>query len=87
MRLWPIFVTSVALLFAQIASGQSLKPNEVISSITVRPISEPNPVLAADGRRHLAYELLVVNTSSVAALLRIAAAPQSPQRCRSCARD
>jgi len=65
MRLWPIFVTSVALLFAHIASAQSLKPNEVISSITVRPISEPNPVLAADGRRHLAYELLVVNTSSV----------------------
>lgn len=45
--------------------AQSLKPGEVLSSIAVRTISEPNPVPGADGRIHLAYELLVVNPSKV----------------------
>lgn len=41
--------------------AQTLKSNEIYSSISVRPIVEPNPVLGGDGRIHLAYELLVVN--------------------------
>ena len=45
--------------------AQSLKSNEILSSIAVRPISEPNPVLGADDRMHLAYELLVVNPSKL----------------------
>lgn len=63
MRLWPVLVALTACLAATAASGQSLKPDEVFSSIAVRPISEPNPVLGADGRVHLAYELLVINPS------------------------
>lgn len=43
--------------------AQSLKSKEVLSSIAVRSLSEPNPVPGADGRTHLAYELLVVNPS------------------------
>ncbi|PWK76046.1 M23 family metallopeptidase [Aminobacter sp. AP02] len=65
MRLLPVLVASTALLAAPAALAQSLKPDEVFSSITVRPISEPNPVLGADGRVHLAYELLVVNPSQL----------------------
>ncbi len=45
--------------------GQSLKSDEIPSSIAVRPISSPNPVLGADNRVHLAYELLVVNPSKL----------------------
>jgi murein DD-endopeptidase MepM/ murein hydrolase activator NlpD len=45
--------------------AQSLKRDEVYSSIAVRPLSAPNPVRAADGRTHLAYELLVVNPSNL----------------------
>src|SRR4051794_4607112 len=45
--------------------AQSLKPDEILSSIAVRPLSEPNPVLGADDRVHLAYELLVVNPSKL----------------------
>lgn len=63
MRLLPVLVASMAWLAASAAQAQSLKSDEVFSSISVRPISEPNPVLGADGRVHLAYELLVVNPS------------------------
>jgi len=34
-------------------------------SVAVRTLSAPNPVRAADGRTHLAYELLVVNPSNL----------------------
>ncbi|MCV3205386.1 M23 family metallopeptidase [Mesorhizobium sp. YC-39] len=53
----------LAIGFATTGSAQSLKEGEVLSSLSVMPISEPNPVLGADGNVHLAYELLVVNTS------------------------
>lgn len=47
------------------AQAQSLKPDQVYSSIAVRAISAPNPVQGADGRIHLAYELLVTNPSNL----------------------
>jgi murein DD-endopeptidase MepM/ murein hydrolase activator NlpD len=50
---------------AGVCSAQSLKPDEVMSSVAVRAISEPNPVTGTDGRVHLAYELLVVNASKL----------------------
>lgn len=63
MRL-PSMVAALAMFLCGFpAHGQSLKPDEIFSSIAVRPISEPDPVLGADGRVHLAYELLVVNPS------------------------
>ncbi|WP_281435456.1 M23 family metallopeptidase [Sinorhizobium sp. BG8] len=63
MRLLPLLAASAMLFTASTARGQSLKPDEILSSIAVSPISEPNPVLGADGKTHLAYELLVVNPS------------------------
>lgn len=45
------------------AVGQSLMPDEVLSSIVVRPISDPNPVRGSDGMVHLAYELAISNAS------------------------
>lgn len=57
-----------ALLAASLAApagAQSLKPDQVLSSVSVTPISAPNPVLGADGRVHLAYEILVVNTGGL----------------------
>lgn len=54
-------VALTAFLAASPSTGQTLKPDQVLSSISVRPLSEPNPVLGADGRVHLAYELLVAN--------------------------
>lgn len=65
MRLWAMLAASAALILAPAAMGQSLKSDEIFSSIAVRPMSEPNPVLGADGRVHLAYELLMVNPSTV----------------------
>jgi murein DD-endopeptidase MepM/ murein hydrolase activator NlpD len=65
MRLPPMVAALALVLCAFPAQGQSLKPDEIFSSIAVRPISEPDPVLGADGRVHLAYELLVVNPSNL----------------------
>lgn len=64
MRLIPTLAALAALLCAP-AAAQSLKPNEIFSSITVQPVSAPDPVLGADGRTHLAYELEVVNPSEL----------------------
>ncbi|CAN7171968.1 M23 family metallopeptidase [Phenylobacterium sp. LjRoot219] len=65
MRFPPQLAALAVLLFASPAPGQSLKPDEVFSSIAMRPVSDPDPVLGADGRTHLAYELLVVNPSKL----------------------
>ena len=62
MRLLPVLAVSTALLATPVG-GQSLKSDEFISSVAVSPISVPNPVTGADGRVHLAYELMVVNSS------------------------
>jgi len=65
MRAHPMLAVLAGLLAGSPAPAQSLKPDEVYSSIGVRPVSEPNPVLGADGRVHLAYELLVVNPTKL----------------------
>ncbi len=59
----PLF--AVAMLLAPPALAQSLKPSQLLSSLTVTPVSIPHPVLGADDHTHLAYELLVTNTSGL----------------------
>ena len=61
MRLLPKLVVLAVSVAATASVAQSLKPDEVLSSIVVHVLSEPNPVFGADGRVHLAYELFVVN--------------------------
>ncbi|MGE0283636.1 MAG: M23 family metallopeptidase [Rhizobiaceae bacterium] len=63
MRLKSALAALALVGFAGAATGQSLKPDQVMSSVSVQTISEPNPVLGADDRVHLAYELLIANTS------------------------
>ena len=63
MRLVPVLAAACFAASATVA--QTLKSDSILSSIAVRPLSEPNPVLGADGRVHLAYELLVVNPSKL----------------------
>ncbi|TCL74574.1 peptidase M23-like protein [Rhizobium sp. BK251] len=65
MRMLPMLAAWAALLAAPMALGEALKTDDVYSSIALRPISEPNPVIGADGRTHLAYELMVVNPSKL----------------------
>ena len=60
MRFLPL-MAALAASFASPALAQSLKSNEVPSAIVVRPLAQPNPVLGADNRVHLVYELLVSN--------------------------
>ncbi|MDI4666388.1 M23 family metallopeptidase [Xanthobacter autotrophicus] len=60
-----LLLTLAALAVASPALAQSLKSGEVFSSIAIEPITAPNPVLGADGRVHLAYELYVTNPSKL----------------------
>lgn len=60
---WTMMLAAMALGAGVPAHAQSLYPDEILSSLIVRPISAPNPVLSADGRVHLAYELLLNNAS------------------------
>ncbi len=46
-------------------AAQSLLKDEILSSITVRPLAQPHPVLLADNRVHLAYELALTNASAM----------------------
>jgi hypothetical protein len=59
-----VFAAAIAAA-AQHASAQSLTSDEVFSSIGVSMIAPPNPVLGADNRIHLAYELIASNTSTL----------------------
>ena len=52
-------------LFVHSAGAQSLSADAVFSSIGVSMISPPNPVLGADNRIHLAYEVIASNTSGL----------------------
>lgn len=58
-----ILAGAAALATATALPAQSLKPDQVFSSIAVHTISNPDPVLGADDRVHLAYELMVSNPS------------------------
>jgi murein DD-endopeptidase MepM/ murein hydrolase activator NlpD len=55
----------LAVVWAAAAGAQTLRPDEVLSSVAVRAIGEPRPVTGTDGRVHLAYELLVDNAARV----------------------
>jgi hypothetical protein len=65
MRRILVTAATLSLLGPGGAAAQSLTADQVLSSVSVRPISVPNPVLGADGRIHLAYELMVGNPSHV----------------------
>ena len=63
---------SAALMLAATAGGiapaawaQTLTADEVLSSISLSMVAAPNPVLGADNRIHLAYELIASNTSKL----------------------
>ena len=48
---------------APAARAQTLTADQVLSSISLGMLAPPNPVLGADNRIHLAYELIASNTS------------------------
>lgn len=64
MRVWQTAGLACAMTCAT-AGAQSLTADEVLSSITVTPVSVPNPVRGADGQVHLAYELAIANPSQL----------------------
>lgn len=60
--------TAKALLLALLAgqaAAQGVLPGEEYTFLVASPLSAPNPVTGADGRVHLAYEILVTNPSHI----------------------
>ena len=55
--------SSPILLVASGSLAATHGKDEVFSSVLVEAIATPSPVLGADDRVHLAYELLIVNPS------------------------
>jgi hypothetical protein len=44
-------------------ADQSSKVEDVVAPLVAMPIASPNPVLGADDKIHLAYELVVMNVA------------------------
>ena len=60
-----VIAACAAVGAASPAAGQSLKSNEILSSVVVRPLAQAHPVMGADNRVHLAYELMLSNASEM----------------------
>jgi hypothetical protein len=48
-----------------VADGEDLTPDTGFTALVVTPTTTPAPVLATDGKVHLAYELLITNAAPV----------------------
>jgi hypothetical protein len=46
---------------AQQLLAAAIQPEDVVSPLVVMPLTSPNPVLGADDKLHLAYEIVLVN--------------------------
>ncbi|MFZ0397977.1 MAG: M23 family metallopeptidase [Methyloceanibacter sp.] len=46
---------------AQQLLAAAIQPEDVVSPLVVMPLTSPNPVLGADGKVHLAYEIVLVS--------------------------
>jgi Peptidase family M23 len=72
MRQLGVLATTAALGAGLVAAGPAAAspagpvgtPPEVITPLVAKPLSSPHPVLGADGRVHLVYELLITNPTS-----------------------
>lgn len=62
------------LVLATPAAAQSLKPDQVVSSVAVTTLAQPRAVAGADGRTHIAYEYAFTNTGSTFVTLNSVAA-------------
>jgi hypothetical protein len=53
-------VTIVAILAAAAPVFAESPAPEIVSPLVATPIAPPNPVLGADARRHLVYEIVLM---------------------------
>ena len=63
MRLSYVLAAAASLVATAPLAAQSLKPDEIMSTLAVHALAEAHPVLGSDNRVHLAYELIVTNPS------------------------
>lgn len=65
-----LLVVTLGLCLAALASrhmavAQETAPEEVVSPLVATPIASPNPMLGADNKVHLAYEMVLLNMAPV----------------------
>jgi hypothetical protein len=63
-------LTGVAILAAAAPALAESHAPEIVSPLVATPISPPNPVLGADARRHLVYEIVLMDIGGSAIALK-----------------
>jgi len=63
-------VTAVAMLAAAAPALAESPAPEIVSPLVATPIAPPNPVLGADARRHLVYEIVLMDIGGSAIALK-----------------
>jgi hypothetical protein len=63
LGLLPALILLAALAPLLVPSSSAAAPAEQFTPVTASVVAPPQPVLAGDGRMHLAYELLLINRS------------------------
>ena len=67
-------LTGIVMLAAAVPALAESHAPEIVSPLVATPIAPPNPVLGADARRHLVYEIVLMDIGgSVIALNKIEA--------------
>ena len=64
LRCHCLLVFALALGLSPLAQpllAAAIQPEDVVSPLVVMPLTSPNPVLGADDKVHLAYEIVLVN--------------------------
>ena len=64
LRCHCLLVFALALGLSPLAQpllAAAIQPEDVVSPLVVMPLTSPNPVLGADDKLHLAYEIVLVN--------------------------
>ena len=63
-------LTGVAMLAAATTAVAESPAPEIVSPLVATPIAPPNPVLGADARRHLVYEIVLMDIGGSAIALK-----------------
>jgi Peptidase family M23 len=62
--------SAVLAIGLTLGTGQMASAEDVLAPLVVIPVAKPQPVLAADAKQHLAYELMLVNLAGTPVALK-----------------
>ena len=62
--------SAVRAIGLTLGAGQMASAEEVLAPLVAIPVAKPQPVLTADDKQHLAYELMLVNLAGTPVALK-----------------